>query len=491
MAKAVISYPRHVFNNVSLLFLCILFSPVVLLVSTLAYGLGKLWSRKAKLPTLTSRRTVLITCPERMTKSLTLCRAFHEAGHRVIAAEGSPRYAYECSNSVSKYYTIPSPTDPAYVTTLADIIKRESVDLLVPVCGVQTTLEDVKAAEELQKSLGCRMFQLNTETCELLDKKNSFIAKARELGLTVPETYEFSNKEEMLKFLESSMGSGKKYILKCIALDDTSRSRIPLLPLAENTSTRAALENIPISENNPFILQQYVEGQEFTTHAVITHGKVRAFAACQSSELTMHYKPLPLQSGLSQAMLEFTEKFATSLPGNQPAQLSFDFIVPLQLPGVDYSNYQKDQITLYPIECNPRTHTAIVMFQDQLKELGDAYMSIFEDSESSEDSEILGPGPLVKGRYWIGHDIFSLVILPFLNLILLQETPSGFLKKFVSAVSHILFWKDGVLSAWDPLPFFMLYTVHWPRKFLISLWTGKRWTRVNVSTSRAFDAHVR
>jgi hypothetical protein len=50
-----------------------------------------------------------------------------------------------------------------------------------------------------------------------------------------------------------------------------------------------------------------------------------------------------------------------------------------------------------------------------------------------------------------------------------------------------LYWRDGTLTVEDPVPFFVLYHLYWPMKFVESLRTGKKWSRINVSTTKMFE----
>ena len=91
--------------------------------------------------------TVLIT-GGKMTKALQLARSFHAAGHRVILVE-SAKYrwtGHRFSRAVDTFYTVPEPSDPAYARTLVDIVRRESVDVFVPVSSPAASINGIKIA---------------------------------------------------------------------------------------------------------------------------------------------------------------------------------------------------------------------------------------------------------------------------------------------------------------------------------------------------------
>jgi catechol O-methyltransferase len=50
----------------------------------------------------------------------------------------------------------------------------------------------------------------------------------------------------------------------------------------------------------------------------------------------------------------------------------------------------------------------------------------------------------------------------------------------------LLNWKDGTFEVWDPWPAFWLYHVYWPVQFVLAVVQGKKWSRLNVSTTKMF-----
>jgi hypothetical protein len=72
-----------------------------------------------------------------MTKSLQLCRSFHQAGHEVVLIDESINWltGHRWSNSVERFYVHPSAiTEPdAYISTLANIVRKEKIQIFMPV----------------------------------------------------------------------------------------------------------------------------------------------------------------------------------------------------------------------------------------------------------------------------------------------------------------------------------------------------------------------
>jgi hypothetical protein len=63
---------------------------------------------------------------------------------------------------------------------------------------------------------------------------------------------------------------------------------------------------------------------------------------------------------------------------------------------------------IYPIECNPRAHTAAVAFADEAEDMADAYLSVLPDHEPKGISNghqvenLVVPRPNLPG-YYVGN----------------------------------------------------------------------------------------
>ena len=262
--------------------------------------------------------------------------------------------------------------------------------------------------------------------------------------------------------------------MKTIGVVDAVRADMTLLPKSTQAETSHHLARLPISDEVPWILQEYVDGAEYCTHSLIVNGRVRAFVACPSAELLMHYKALPLEDNLTKAMLAFTATVARTGGSNFSGHVSFDFMVPKPAFEVRKApeNLTLDQLTkyirIYPIECNPRAHTAVALFNGTAS-LADAYLSILprerKGKRRPETSDIVVPAHMDR-YYWIGHDLLTLLILPTISFLLFRINSAELLLGYKELLVHLSTWKDGTFEFWDPLPFWFLYQVYWPGKSL-------------------------
>jgi len=448
-------------------------------------------------------KTILVTGVG-MTKGLALARSFYQAGHDVIGADFEPNGTKVCgrvSRSLKKFVPLRKPDQKLgsapYIQGLLDIVAKEKVDLWVSCSGVASAVEDGEAKEIMERRTSCKAIQFGIQTTQTLHEKHSFIDHTRGLGLTVPETHTITSRAAIDAALRDAP-EGRQYIMKTIGMDDANRGDMTLLPKPTPAETAKHLDRLGISEKSCWILQQYIKGREFCTHALVIKGQVKVFVACPSAELLMHYEALPADSRLSQEMLNFTKTHAATGGSSFTGHLSFDFLVEdEQLSNL--SNASDTAVTLYPIECNPRAHTAVALFNGTTA-MADAYLSLLDEhpaapsyadvtANGTTDEHVVTPKYSDVRYYWIGHDLINMIVLPLLSLLTLQRDSSitAVLKGVDAFADRLLFWKDGTYELWDPLPWWWLYHVYWPQQFLTCFWMGKKWSRLNVSTCKMFE----
>lgn len=436
-----------------------------------------------------------------MSKGLFLARAFYRAGHRVIGADFEP-YGIpvigRLSMALEKFYRLSKLSGGAggsrkYVDELVEIVKKEKVDMWVSCSGVASALEDGEAAEAVEKLTKCKAIQFGVTLTKILHEKHSFIENTQNLGLNVPDTNLVTSVEDAMKFFYLTFpvegGPQKRYIMKSVGLDDTIRADMTLLPRSTSSKTHIHLSSLNPGPSRPFVLQQFISGPEYCTHSLIIKGQVRAFTACRSSDLLMHYEALPSTSLISQAMLEYMQTYAKKSGPSMTGHFSIDFLLDETDDAPDKDLMQR----IYPIECNPRAHTAVVLFANESEDLAEAYLSLLPDnSPPAPPTNLLSkPGivtpSMTTGCYWIGHDLVTLVMLPFWEFASRKIDLWTFLASWVEFVEHVMLWRDGTFEVWDPWPAWWLYCGYWPGMFLVALMTRRWWSRCNVSTTKMFQ----
>ncbi|KAL8902555.1 MAG: hypothetical protein Q9207_004591 [Kuettlingeria erythrocarpa] len=454
----------HFAQNAALILASILFLPLSTFVLFSSYALNLVLDSDAprkrrrirSSPTFVPE-TVLVTGVG-MTKGLALARLFYEAGHDVIGADFEPYGVPACgrySRSLNRYYRLPKPDDEngsaPYVHTLLRVVKQDKVDLWVSCSGVASAVEDGQAKEVIERRSSCRAIQFDVATTSTLHEKNTFIEETQRLGLPVPETHHVTSRDAVHKVLHQT--KRKSFIMKSVGVDDAVRGDMTLLPRRTVSQTYDHVARIPISNEKPWVLQQYIKGKEYCTHSLVINGEVKVFVACPSAELLMHYEALPSDSALSRAMLAFTREFVDRSGKNMTGHLSFDFLV-------DENVTEKGaELVLNPIECNPRAHTAVALFARQGQEMAKAYLSLLKADMINGNGHALGAAeepivlPLKPAKYyWVGHDLVNLVLLPVLRLVLGQAQLSEVRSSYQRRSGFLMCDRLGFSLRWFKTP---------------------------------------
>jgi hypothetical protein len=134
---------------------------------------------------------------------------------------------------------------------------------------------------------------------------------------------------------------------------------------------------------------------------------VNVFTAYESADLLMHYLALSSDDKMMRAMLKYTERYVEAMRDRgleMTGHFSMDFLV---------NGDEGDEEEIYPIECNPRAHTALVNFSGQEERMIEEYLNVFSDRKTEDSREIVVPSTAV-GHYWIGHDLVTRFFLPLL-----------------------------------------------------------------------------
>lgn len=380
----------------------------------------------------------------KMTKALQLARSFHAAGHRVILVETHKYWltGHRFSNAVAGFYTVPAPQkDPeGYTEALLAIAKKENIDVYIPVCSPVASYYDSLAKPVLSGC--CEVFHFDADVTMMLDDKFAFAEKARSLSLSVPKSFKITAPEQVLNFDFSH--EKNKYILKSIPYDSVRRLNLTKLPCDTSEETAAFVKSLPISEEKPWIMQEFITGKEYCTHSTVRDGELRLHCCCESSASQFNYENVE-QPEILQWVSHFVKELGLT------GQASFDFI-------------QAEDKTVYAIECNPRTHSAITMFYNH-PGVADAYIG------KEPLAAPLQPLAESKPTYWLYHEVWRL-----------NEIRS--LKQLQTWLKNILRGKDAIFDVYDPLPFLMVH--HWqiPLLLLDNLRRLKGWVKIDFNIGK-------
>jgi len=391
-------------------------------------------------------RNILLT-GGKMTKALQLARSLHAAGHKVFLVETQKYWlsGHRFSNAVERFYTVPAPEkDPdGYTQALLNIAKAENIDIYIPVCSPVSSYYDSLAKPVLSSC--CEVFHFDAEITKMLDDKFAFSEKARSLSLSVPKSFRITDPEQILSF--NFDNETRKYILKSIAYDSIRRLNLTKLPCETPEATAAFVNSLPISQEKPWIMQEFIPGKEYCTHSTVRDGELRLHCCCESSAFQVNYENVD-QPQIKQWVSRFVKDLGTG-------QASFDFI-------------QAEDGTVYAIECNPRTHSAITMFYNH-PGVATAYLA------KEPLAEPMQPLPDSRPTYWLYHEVWRL-----------NEIRSW--KQLLTWVRNVLRGKEAIFDVRDPLPFLMVHHWHIPLLLLDNLRKLRGWVRIDFNIGKLVES---
>jgi hypothetical protein len=387
------------------------------------------------------RKTILVS-GGKMTKALQLARSFHAAGHRVILVE-SAKYRFtghRFSRAVDRFHIVPKPDAPGYADALLAIVRREKVDVYVPVCSPVASYYDALA--KIMLAPYCEVLHEDPEMIGRLDDKYEFSVMAANLGLAVPDAHRVSSPSQIEDF--DFAATADPYILKSIPYDPVHRLDLTTLPRPSARETAAFARSKPISAGTPWIMQGLVRGQEYCAHSTVRDGHVQVYCCCESSAFQVNYE-MADKPEIEAWVRGFVE------PLRLTGQFSFDFI-------------QDDDGRVYAIECNPRTHSAITMFYNH-PGLARAYLD--------DDVATVRPAADSRPTYWAYHEAWRLITGPGRR----------------ERLRVIRRGKDAIFDWADPLPFLLEHHLQIPWLLAGNLLRGQDWIRIDFNIGKLVQAN--
>ena len=320
---------------------------------------------------------------------------------------------------------------------------REKVDVYVPVCSPVASRFDSEAMPRLQQL--CEVVvHVAPPTIETLDNKYAFAQAAAALGLRAPKSVLITDPAQVLAY--DFAAESRPFILKSIAYDSIRRLDLTRLPCATPQQTEAFVRSLPISNDNPWVMQEFIDGIEYCTHGTFRGGELRVYCCCQSSSFQVNYSHVHAPE-----IEAWVRRFGSAL--GLTGQASMDFI------------QAQDDGHVYAIECNPRTHSAITMFYDH-NELATAYLG------GTLSAAPIQPLAASRPTYWLGHELWRLLTA--------LRSP----RRAMERLRVILDGKDAVLDWRDPLPFLMLHHWHIPLLLLRELGERRGWLRIDFNIGK-------
>ena len=252
---------------------------------------------------------------------LAVARSWYLHGHRVVGADvvtddrptPTPPSGESMSTALTVCYRIPQ---SQYVSRLLDIVQREKVDLWVPCSSETSAGDDAIAKEVLESRTPCKCIHLDPELARRFSNPDLFAQFLAEKDLPIVERHQVQSRDSIHRILhrspskvfrlrKSAAGSGT------VRSDGNDGGDPLILPKRTLSLTYSQVSEVPISKDNPWVLQQQTRLGEFRAELLVVRGQVKAIRVLRSGGDIHGQGPSRLDGGLATAIHKLMDQLAT------------------------------------------------------------------------------------------------------------------------------------------------------------------------------------
>jgi len=281
----------------------------------------------------------LLLTSVRLPHALGVIRHLGEAGHQIYASDTFRSAPGLHSRYVTEAILTASPTfeTAAFIESLRETIRSREIERLVP-C-FEEVFYIARHREELSEL--CEVFCPPLDVLAKLHNKESFADLTRELGLPMAQTRTVRSRDELKAATEA--------FPEFFARAAFSRGGVELFTNTGPLAGRVALEDCAPSPDQPWLVQEFLHGEDLCSFSVAKHGEIVAHV-CYRHPLTIeHAGGIAFESVDEARSLEIARTYARAT--NFHGHFSLDFM-------------QSDS-DLYLVECNPRPTAGIFLMSSE------------------------------------------------------------------------------------------------------------------------------
>ncbi|MBY4568909.1 carboxylate--amine ligase [Gordonia sihwensis] len=281
-----------------------------------------------------TRKHVLITFG-RSFLTLNLARQFAAAGHTVSTCDSLPITVSRFSNAVSSFHRVSPPKfkPQEYCREIAELVKSEDIDMVIPI-HEETDILSMMAGLFPPT---CELFLSPFEVEDMLHNKFSFQEALVERGFPTLKFKKLASAQDTV---------GLDFDTPFAIKQTYSRGSQKVYKAQPGES----LDFLTYDETNPWIAQEWMEGDRYCTYSVCRDGEVFAHATYPVDYAIDGSSCLTFTQVDHQPILDWVQRFAKSV--NFTGHMGLDFI-------------DHPEKGLYTIECNPRGTSGIMMYTRQ------------------------------------------------------------------------------------------------------------------------------
>ena len=272
--------------------------------------------------------------------TLELARAFHASGHDVFVADSFRAHLLRGSRAVRRSYRVPAPRSDrdarAFAEGLRDVIRRESIELLVPTC--EEVFHVARRLDVLAPQT--RVFAMPIEALTPLHDKHAFAKRTLAAGVDAPETELVTDREALARIVRER---GPEVVLKPAFSRFASNAIV---------SPRDLSRVDEISDERGWVVQERLRGTPIATFSIAHEGRLTLHSA-YALEVTAGPR-----SGEGSAIL-----FRPLLDPRVEAWVAA-FVVRERFTGqVAFDLFDVPGRGILAIECNPRATSGAHLFR--------------------------------------------------------------------------------------------------------------------------------
>lgn len=272
----------------------------------------------------------------RMPRSLPLVRAFGEAGvevHTCDTGEDVASAPTSHSRWVTETFAAPSPSgDPAgYVAAVADHVRDHGIELVMP------HFEEIFYLAARAEEIPAPLFAAPFPTLRLLHDKARFMTFCAEIGVPTPATDVVSTPAGLAAAVARRPGH--------IAKPAYSRGGLVFLADTGPRAGERAVEDCVPTEENPWLVQEYVDGVDMCSFSIAREGRV---------VLHCPYRPTIEAPGGFGVQFSTVEDFGSLAVAEQVAAAT-------GLTGSFGLDFRRAEDRLVVLECNARCTNGVYL----------------------------------------------------------------------------------------------------------------------------------
>lgn len=272
--------------------------------------------------------------------ALHIARNLESHGHTVFLADSVPFSLGSFSKKREAFFLLSSPRFhyAQFVEQLIFFVQKYDIDCIIPTC--EEVFYISKALPQLQTY--CDVFTDDIIKMKLVHNKFEFMDYLKDFDSIVqpPKSFLVHSSEEVQYYI-SKYADLSKFVLKPVYSRFGSKVHI--------FEREEMIPDIVISKEEPYVLQEFIQGTQFCTYSICCEGETKAYSGYVSKYVVGKGATIYFENCVQKEIQHFVEKLVKHLQFH--GQIAFDFIV------------SKDKI--YIIECNPRTTSGVHLFEPE------------------------------------------------------------------------------------------------------------------------------